>query len=143
MRRLYERIIEIADYYGITPTKLEREIGASKGVITKTAAKGGAISSEWLIRLAEYFPLMSAEWLLRGEGDMLLKHTHVLEPGVPYGSDVSSILKDKDRIITLQQEKIERLEAELADKEESSKRTAGTGAEVQDDIHHPKPKLKL
>jgi|SRR5690606_5053294 len=70
MNAILKRIKEIAQQEGLSVTALEAVIGASKGVFSRALANGTDIQSKWLIKLAENYPHYSAEWLLKGEGEM-------------------------------------------------------------------------
>lgn len=70
MNPILKRIKEISKQEGISVTALEASIGASKGVFSRALANGTDIQSKWLIKLAENYPQYSAEWLLKGEGEM-------------------------------------------------------------------------
>lgn len=75
MESLLDRIAKVAENEGITVTALERKIGASKGVLSRAMQNSTDIQAKWLLKMVENFPRYSADWLLSGEGDMLL-HTH-------------------------------------------------------------------
>lgn len=70
MNSILKRIKEIANQEGISVTALEASIGTSKGVFSRALANGTDIQSKWLVKLAENYPQYSAEWLLKGEGEM-------------------------------------------------------------------------
>lgn len=70
MNLLLKRIKEIARQEGLSITALEAAIGASKGVFSRALAHGTDIQSKWLVKLADNYPQYSAEWILRGLGDM-------------------------------------------------------------------------
>jgi len=70
MDSVLKRIKEIAREEGLSVTALEATIGASKGVFSRALANGTDIQSKWLVNLAENYPHYSAEWLLKGEGEM-------------------------------------------------------------------------
>lgn len=71
MAKILGRIKEIAEKEGITIGALERNIGASKGVLSRAIDKGTDIQTKWIVQIVENYPHYSAEWLLTGEGDML------------------------------------------------------------------------
>ena len=71
MGTILDRIQKIASYEGIKIGALERQIGASKGVISRAINNGTDIQSKWIQIIVENYPLYSAEWLLTGRGDML------------------------------------------------------------------------
>lgn len=64
-----DRIYEYLDYKGSTPTRAERELGWGVGSITKIKS----ISADRLKDITLLYSDLSAEWLLRGKGDMILK----------------------------------------------------------------------
>ena len=70
MATILDRIQEIAQNEGISIGALERQIGASKGVLSRAINNGTDIQSKWIQILVENYPLYSAEWLLTGRGVM-------------------------------------------------------------------------
>ncbi len=79
MESLLDRIAKVAENEGITITALERKIGASKGVLSRAIQNSTDIQAKWLGKMVENFPQYSADWLLSGEGDMLLP-AHKVSP---------------------------------------------------------------
>jgi len=73
MAKILDRISEIAAHEGITIGALERNIGASKGVLSRAIDKGTDIQAKWIVQVVENYPQYSAQWLLTGEGSMLKK----------------------------------------------------------------------
>lgn len=71
MIQLGERLKMLTTLQGITPTELERLIGASKGVLSRAVSNGTDVNSKWLVAIAEKFPEWSIEWLLTGKGKSL------------------------------------------------------------------------
>lgn len=71
MVQLGERLKILTTLEGITPTELERLIGASKGVLSRAVTNGTDVNSKWLVAIAEKFPDWSMEWLLTGKGSSL------------------------------------------------------------------------
>lgn len=71
MNSFFKRLSYIIDNEGISITKLETLIGASKGVLSRASRENTSISSEWLMKLVEKYPQYNANWLLTGEGSML------------------------------------------------------------------------
>ncbi len=63
MSTILLRIQEIATTEGITIAAMERNIGASKGVLSRAIANGTDIQAKWLQSIVENYPLYSAEWL--------------------------------------------------------------------------------
>lgn len=81
MATILTRIEEIASKEGITIGAFERNIGASKGVLSRAINNGTDIQAKWLGVIVEKYPQYSADWLLSGQGDMLKKEhsTHTIE----------------------------------------------------------------
>lgn len=71
MCKILSRIQEISVKEGITIGALERQIGASKGVLSRAIAKGTDVQAKWIEAFVENYPQYSTEWLLTGKGDML------------------------------------------------------------------------
>lgn len=75
MATILSRIEEIASKEGITIGAFERNIGASKGVLSRAINNGTDIQAKWLGVIVEKYPQYSADWLLSGQGKML-KNEH-------------------------------------------------------------------
>ena len=71
-----EKISEYLKYKGISIYRLEADSEMSKGYWYKTKS----ISAEVLARIACVYSDLSAEWLLRGKGDMILKEDNTSTP---------------------------------------------------------------
>ena len=71
MGNILSRIQEIASNEGITIGALERQIGASKGVLSRAINNGTDIQSKWVQTIVENYPQYSARWLMIGVGSML------------------------------------------------------------------------
>ena len=71
MGTILSRIQEIALKEGITIGALERNIGASKGVLSRAINNGTDIQSKWIQIIVENYPNYSSEWLLTGRGEMI------------------------------------------------------------------------
>lgn len=71
MGTILSRIQEIALNENITIRALERQIGASKGVISRALNNGTDIQSKWIQIIVEKYPRYSADWLLTGGGTMI------------------------------------------------------------------------
>jgi hypothetical protein len=69
MNTLLSRIREIAKKEGITVSYLEKQIGASKGVLTRAIKNNTDIQAKWLQIIVENYPLYSTTWLLTGIGE--------------------------------------------------------------------------
>lgn len=71
MSSILSRIAKIADKEGISITALERNIGASKGVLSRAINNNTDIQTKWLEILIENYPRYNVEWLMTGKGEMM------------------------------------------------------------------------
>lgn len=71
MYNILNSFISIAENQKISITKLEHQIGASKGVLSRAIAKNSDIQSKWIMSLVENYPQYNTEWILTGKGSML------------------------------------------------------------------------
>lgn len=74
--------------YGISIRKFEKSIG-TEGVISRAIRNGTDIQAKWLFAIAEAYPDISAEWLLRGEGPMLRESITIDSHDTNVGAGVS------------------------------------------------------
>lgn len=77
MGTILSRIQEIASEEGITIGALERQIGASKGVLSRAINNGTDIQSKWVQTIVENYPHYSPRWLMTGRGEMFDKESTV------------------------------------------------------------------
>lgn len=70
MSTLIERISLLAKDAKITIGGLEKQIGASKGVLSRAFQNNTDIQAKWVCKIVENYPQYSALWLLTGAGDM-------------------------------------------------------------------------
>ena len=69
-----ERIRQLSENEEISISKIEKIIGASRGVLNKSIKNGTDIQSKWISKIVENFPQYNSLWLLTGKGTMLLKN---------------------------------------------------------------------
>jgi transcriptional regulator with XRE-family HTH domain len=72
-----ERILQILKHTGMTATKLADEIGVQRSGISHMISGRNQPSYDFMIKLLKRFPELSAEWLLRGKGQMISSETDV------------------------------------------------------------------
>ena len=70
MSRIISRIKQFADSQGISNRALERSMGVSEGTMSKAFRNNTEIRTDNIESIVESYPQLSAEWLLRGEGEM-------------------------------------------------------------------------
>tara|TARA_R110002020_G_scaffold97708_6_gene233228 strand:+ start:50453 stop:50857 length:405 start_codon:yes stop_codon:yes gene_type:complete len=79
MKNILTTFKEIARLEGITISKLEAQIGASKGVLSRALREGTDIQAKWLLSLAEKYPQYNAEWMLTGAGSVVRTESDPLQ----------------------------------------------------------------
>ncbi|MCQ0112645.1 hypothetical protein [Zhouia amylolytica] len=65
----------IAQNEGITISALEKQIGASKGVLSRALKNKTDIQTKWLAALVENYPNYNPSWILMGKGPMFKSQT--------------------------------------------------------------------
>ena len=70
---VYQRIKEVIENNGVSITKLSSELGLSQTTLNRQVTGVSALSSSVIEAILTYFPNLSAEWLLRGKGEMYLQ----------------------------------------------------------------------
>lgn len=146
MATILDRIQEIAQKEGISIGALERQIGASKGVLSRAINNGTDIQSKWIQILVENYPRYSAEWFLTGRGEMLKtncaqldtstknkssvtnedteKNSTIQEYGTPSGDIINRLVTQ----ITQQAQEIGRLQERIAQLEREKQKNASGAA---------------
>lgn len=73
MGKILLRIYQFTDSQGISIRELERTIGATNGVISGAIKNNREIGSDKIENFLQAYPQVSAEWLFRGIGEMLIQ----------------------------------------------------------------------
>jgi len=100
MGTILSRIKDLVINEGITVGHLERQIGASKGVLSRAMKNGSDIQSKWLQTIATNYPAYSTKWLLTGVGNMLAE-SKLLESNVDYEKSCLKCVQYEQRIADL------------------------------------------
>ena len=66
-----QRVKEIMDVYNISVTALSKKINVAQTTLNRQIQGEGVISLTTICLILDYFKDISAEWLLRGEGEMI------------------------------------------------------------------------
>jgi len=90
------------NFKGLNDNKLSKETGIPNGLIGK-ARKRGSLSGKNISKLINTYQDLSADWLFRGEGNMLLKAEN----------EENKTNDQKNYIIELQKKSIENLEEKI------------------------------
>lgn len=115
---VYQRIREFIEDNKISVSKLSGMIGVPQTTLNRQLSGVGEIPYYTIEQLVAIFPNLSAEWLLRGKGEMYLQSQDSKEEN---SSDEVEILKDE--ILRLQGE-VRALER-LINGEKGAKRNVG------------------
>ena len=103
MSEIVKRIEQFAKNQDITISEIERKISASKGVIYKAVKNNTDISAKWIGALVENYPILSANYILTGKGEMLLPSGEHKEPAAvphkPAGEQPAGKSGDKPSIL--------------------------------------------
>lgn len=95
MTSTIDRIKLMADHENIKITALEKQIGASKGVLSRAFNNKTDIQSKWLTKIIENYPQYDSLWLLTGKGEMLTeKENEQLEEQVTLANNVFKLKTD-------------------------------------------------
>lgn len=73
MSKILTRINQFAESQGLSMREIERSIGATNGVISGAIKNNREIGSDKVENFLQIYSNVSAEWLLRGEGEMFKK----------------------------------------------------------------------
>lgn len=72
MSDFFERLDKYMEYKGLNDNKLTVEAGISVGLIGKGRKRGG-LSQENIAKILYSYPDLNANWLFRGEGNMIIE----------------------------------------------------------------------
>lgn len=105
-----EKIKQYLNFKGISDYRVEKELSLSKGYINK--AKNP--TSDVLMKLCGIYTDISAEWLLRGEGDMIKRESPAeVEELLKYIKQLEALNMSGEALLQDKYEVIERLEKEI------------------------------
>lgn len=112
------RVVEFLGSTKKTVRKIAIETGLNQPTLQRTVKGENKLSVEVLSAIANAFPELSAEWLLRGKGEMLMQ--------LPLGSeilalnevitDLTNTIKEKNKTIAILREENENLRKEINNK---------------------------
>ena len=124
MEGLAHRLQKVLDHHGISAYKLGKAIDFSNAAIGNMLAGKTNPSFEFLSRLMELYPMINANWLVMGRGDMFVDYSIRLRS---YRSNPPDLLQAKEEInrllnenMRMKDEKILRLTEELTNQKRGS-----------------------
>jgi len=66
-----KRLKAFLTFRGSTLAQLERDIGIGAGTLSKAVKNNKTIGADKVMKILQFYTDLSAEWLMRGEGDMI------------------------------------------------------------------------
>jgi plasmid maintenance system antidote protein VapI len=127
MNILLDNIRILAKNENLTIAKLEREIGASKSVLSRAIAKKTDIQAKWVLEIAKNYPKYSCEWLIMGEGSMLketIDHSNISLSALESGENFKVLAESRKETIESLQKVIYYLEKQIEACKEEKKQQA-------------------
>ena len=70
MKEILRAFKKIAEIEGMSLSKLEEELGASKGVFSGAYKNDTTINLKWVVALVERYPQYDANWILTQKGSV-------------------------------------------------------------------------
>lgn len=137
MESILQRIEQIAINEGTTLTALEKQIGASKAVLTRALNNNTDISTKWIKKIVDIYQLYSIDWIITGNGEMLKnitsyeESTHNIEDNSVNNKEEPYIQLDKFGqlldVVSSQQRVIETQSEIIAELTKKKNGTSGNG----------------
>jgi hypothetical protein len=123
-----QRVIEVLEIKNITPNALADKLGMYQQTISKQLREDGSgVSLTTVVGMLELFPDLSAEWLLRGEGDMKKGEEWKVTQFIPVqNNELVDALKDHIASLKAENEHL-RKDIEEYKREKSGQAVAASG----------------
>lgn len=115
-----------------TQKDLARALGSTSPNVSRLL-KGDpkVLTDNICVRIQKAFPVISANWLMSGEGEMVATDSKPISQPMPdYGSLMNAALAAKDESIAAKDEAIESLKREIAKADESARRELASKEET-------------
>ncbi|AWK03314.1 hypothetical protein HYN56_03390 [Flavobacterium crocinum] len=119
MNSILKNFKQIAENEGITISKLEVIIGASKGVLSRAIGNNSDIQSKWISKIVEIYPNYSCEWLIKNEGPMIKnENIHLSEHQITEEATINykELAESRKETIESMKKQILYLEEKIANK---------------------------
>jgi hypothetical protein len=87
------RLSRFMRYMGKSNKSISEEINVAESTLSKALKMNTLSSSKVVVLILNKYPQLSAEWLIRGTGEMLLHHSNIQEPKEIYltGQDLYNV----------------------------------------------------
>ncbi len=108
-----QRIRMILECKNSNPTQLAKAYSLNQKTVNNQINASTQLSASIILLILEMFPDVSAEWLLRGKGDMFISqnHTYSIDSYPQMASETDNFVSTQEKI-SLLEKKIISLEAE-------------------------------
>lgn len=115
------RIREFINYLDITDSAFAKKIGVTQSVIASMFLRGTEPSAKVISSVLAVFDDISAEWLLRGKGEMLIsanqskdENTERISRLVDTIATLQGTINEQSKTIQVYEDKVRKLNSELA-----------------------------
>ena len=114
---MIKRIIEVRDFYGLSTRGLATKCGLNQPTLDRMLKGINALNLACVSSILTSFPEISAEWLLRGEGEMFktdtsARETERTEKLIDTITTLQESINAKNDTISTLTEKIKQLETQ-------------------------------
>ena len=101
MPPIMERLLQFIQHMNLSVYQVNLTAGLSKGLLTNALSKKQGLTTSTLERLLIAYPMLNANWLIVGQGEMLLPSPEEAKP------DPTTTQKHLDKLQTLQDQCVE------------------------------------
>ncbi len=119
-RTINGRIREFINYLDVTDSAFAKKIGVTQSVIASMFLRGTEPSAKILTSILAMYDDISAEWLLRGKGEMLIsanqskdENTERISRLVDTIATLQGTINEQSKTIQVYEDKIRKLNGEL------------------------------
>ena len=111
---LNSRIKDIIEYFGMSTTKFAKSIGINQSVLGTMFTKGTEPSAKTIMAILSTYQDISAEWLMRGIGNMIIDKLAIINDPTPEATQkITEIVVKLSEVVREQGDEIDRLREEL------------------------------
>lgn len=110
-----DRIFKYFEYQNIKPSKSERDLGLGNGTFAKARDRSGGVTTDIIEKFISYYSDISLNWLLTGEGPMLIDKHKLAESNNQVHSGPCQQCELRERLLHAQDEQIRLLNERLSE----------------------------
>lgn len=113
MERKIDRFDKYMIFKRLNDNKVTIQLGISVGTLGKSRKIGRDLSNGSVEKILNFYTDVNKVWLLTGEGEMIKTERASLDKAAEASTSFDKLLADKDKIITLLEEKVSLLELQI------------------------------